>query len=300
MKRILNGITALILLISFSLPVTNVAYAVEIEADLIGEATIIYGGSLSDTEKEEVRRLLEASENDKEDVVTGQDIQKYIGGSPDSNMISSVKITHEKEGHGIEVNTVTPDRITKVTNEMYRNALLTAGVENATVEVAASRPVTGESALTGIYKAYDVVGADLDQGRMEVANDELSLTTQLSERDGISQDSVTDLMTEIKKEIADKKPASREDVEEIVRTQLDKLEINLSDDDRQLLIDLFDKMRDLNIDFGKVKNQLEDLTSEIKDRLGDVNINLDAGFWEKVQNFFSNLIDKASSLFSKD
>src|SRR5699024_7797245 len=128
---------------------------------------------------------------------------------------------------------------------MYRNAMLTAGVEDAVVEVASPVAVSGHSALTGIYKAYDDGGADLDKDRMEVANEELNLTTDLSDKEGISQEEVTALMTEIKKEIAEQDPVTREEVEEIVKEQLDKLEINLSEEDRQLLIDLFDKMRDL-------------------------------------------------------
>lgn len=206
-------------------------------------------------------------------------------------MYSSVKITHKDDGHGIVVNIVTPDNITQVTNEMYSNALLTAGVENALVEVASPVQVTGHSALTGIYKAYDASGAELDQGRMEVANDELSLTTKIAEKDGISKEEVTELMTEIKKDIADKNPATREDVEEIVKEQLSKLNIELSEEDRQLLIDLFEKMRDLNIDFDKVRDQLEDLTSTIKDKLGDLNLEIDEGFWEKVVNWFKNLFN---------
>lgn len=300
MKRITMFLVTLVVMLSFILPGNDLAYAVEVE-DLAGESTVVYGANLTDEQKEEVRRLLEAnSETMEEFIVTGQDIHNYIGGDPNSRMFSSVKITHKEEGHGIDVHIVTPDRITEVTSEMYQNALLTAGVENAVVEVAAPKPVTGGSALAGIYKAYDAVGAELDQGRMEVANDELELTTKLSERDDLSEDKVTDLMTEIKKEIADKKPATREDVEEIIQDQLDKLEISLSEEDRQLLIDLFEKMRELNIDFGKVKEQLEELTSVIKDRVGDMNIDLDEGFWEKVKNFINQIIDKVAAMFNKD
>lgn len=298
MKRITILLTTLIMMLSFSLPTHNVTYAVEIE-DLAGESTVVYGANLTDEQKEEVRRLLEADSDTMEEfIVTGQDIHNYIGGDPNSRMFSSVKITHKNEGHGIVVNIVTPDRITEVTSEMYNNALITAGVENAVVEVAAPKPVTGGSALAGIYKAYDAVGAELDEGRMEVANEELDLTTKLSEKDGLSKDTVTDLMTEIKKEIADKNPATREDVEEIIQEQLDKLEISLSEEDRQLLIDLFEKMRELDIDFGKVKEQLEELTSVIKDRLGDIDLDLDEGFWNKVKSFFNDLIDKVASLFN--
>ncbi len=293
MKQIKRWLVVSTLIIGLLLGASNGVHAADEGInELLGEPAVVYGEQLSDSQKEEVKRLLEVdSDNVNEFTVTGQDIQHYIDGNPNSNMYSSVKITHKDDGHGIVVNIVTPDNITQVTNEMYSNALLTAGVENALVEVASPVQVTGHSALTGIYKAYDASGAELDQGRMEVANDELSLTTKIAEKDGISKEEVTELMTEIKKDIADKNPATREDVEEIVKEQLNKLNIELSEEDRQLLIDLFEKMRDLNIDFDKVRDQLEDLTSTIKDKLGDLNLDIDEGFWEKVVNWFKNLFN---------
>jgi len=266
--------------------------------ELLGVPVVVYGGNLSDGQKEEVRRLLEVNSDDvNELVVTGEDIAHYIDGNPNSNMYSSVKITHKDKGHGIVVNIITADNITQVTSEMYSNALLTAGVENALIEVASPVQVTGHSALTGIYKAYDAGGADLDKGRMEVANEELSVTTELSEKEGLNQEKVTELMTEIKKAIADQDPATREDIEQIIQEQLNNLEINLSEDDRQLLIDLFEKMRDLDIDFDKVKEQLEDITATITEKLSDLNLDLDEGFWDKVKRFFNDLIDSIASLF---
>src|SRR5699024_919990 len=136
------------------------------------------------------------------------------------------------------------------------------GIENAVVEVGSPIPVTGGSALSGIYKAYDASGVELDQGRMEVANDELNMTSDLADKEGLSEEKVTALMTEIKKVIAEEKPATREDVERIVTEQLDRLEITLNDDNRKLLIVLFDKMRDSDIDIRSVKDQLEDITSK--------------------------------------
>lgn len=288
MKRISKMILVFTLIFGLTIGASNVAHGAINE--MLGEPAVVYGGTLTDAQKEEVRRLLEVNvEEVNEFTVTGQDLQNYIGGNPNSRMFSSVKITQKDKGHGIVVNIVTSDNITEVTSEMYSNALLTAGIENALIEVASPVQVTGHSALSGIYKAYDASGAELDKGRMEVANEELSITTDLAEKEGMSQEKVTELMTEIKKSIAEKNPATREDVEEIVKEQLSKLEIELSEQDRQLLIDLFEKMRDLDIDFGKLRDQLEDLTSTIKDKLGDLNI--DEGFWDKVMNWFKNLFN---------
>lgn len=289
-------IAILICTVAFGAFGQDVAAQSEGYNELLGQPIVVYGEQLSDSQQDEVRRLLEVDASEMSELtVNGQDAANYINGNPNSNMYSSVKITHKDNGHGIVVNIITPDNITQVTGDMYQNALLTAGVENALIEVASPVQVTGHSALTGIYKAYDAGGENLDKDRMEVANEELQITTDLAEKEGISQETVTELMTEIKKEISEQNPATREDVEEIVKEQLDKLEIQLSDEDRQLLIDLFDKIRDLDIDFGKVKEQLEDISSKIKDKLGDIEI--DEGFWEKVKNFFNDLIDKVSSLF---
>lgn len=288
-------ITSFLLL--FSVTKGQPVHATDAINEKLGVPIIVYGDTLTAEQREEVRRLLDADQlaDYKEYDITGADIAKYIDGDPNSRMFSSAKITRKDKGHGIVVNIVTAENITQVTSDMYANAMLTAGVEDAIVEVVSPVKVTGHSALTGIYKAYDVEGETLDKGRMEVANEELDIATELAEKEGMSQEKVSELLAEIKKEIADKKPATKEEIAEIVKDQLDKLEISLSEEDRQLLINLFEKMRGLNIDFDKVKSQLDDLTSKLKDKFGDIQI--DEGFWEKVKNFFRDLFNKIASLF---
>lgn len=301
MKKRLSTWTALCtMLLGVILMTTSVqhVYATDGINEKLGVPLIVYGDTLSDEQKEEVRRIFEVDslEDPKEFTVTGADIAHYIDGDPHSRMFSSAKIVREEKGNGLTINIITADNITQVTTEMYKNALLTAGVEDATVDVASPVKVTGHSALAGIYKAYDVDGEELDKERMELASEELDVATDLAEKEGVSQEDVTELLTEIKKMIADNKPASREEIEQIVKEQIDKLNINLDEADLQRLIDLFDKMRDLNIDFGKVKDQLEDIASTIKDKLSDLQ--LDDSFWEKVANFFREIFNWIKGLFS--
>ena len=134
------------------------------------------------------------------------------------------------------------------------------------MEVAAPKAVTGHSALVGIYKAYEVNGEELDPERTDVANDELTVATELADG-GVEDAKVSELLTEIKKQIAEQNPASREEVEQIVEEQLSKLDI----------------------DFSKWSTQLEDLSKTIEDKIGKV-VN-DEGFWESVKTFFRNLAD---------
>ncbi len=262
----------------------------------LGAPIVVYGDTLSESQREEVRSLLKVADATavQEYNVTGEDIAKYINGDVHSNMYSSAKIVRQEEGNGLTINIVTPENITEVTKEMYANALLTAGVENATVDVASPVKVSGHSALTGIYKAYDVEGEELDKERMELASDELGVATDLAEKEGMDQEKVSELLAEIKKMIAEQNPATKEEVEQIVEDQLSKLNITLSDADRQMLVDLFNRMRDLNINFDQVKSQLEDIASTIKDKADELG--LDESFWEKVGNFFREIFQSLSNM----
>ncbi|MCJ7841516.1 DUF1002 domain-containing protein [Lederbergia sp. NSJ-179] len=263
----------------------------------LGLPIVVYGETLSDAQKEEVRKLLQVKnpDNVEEIIVTADDLARLIDGNPNSRMFSSAKITLQDKGKGLVIKRVTPENITEVTEEMYANAMLTAGVENAIVEVASPVKVTGHSALVGIYKAYEARGEKLDKGRMEVANEELDIATELADKEGLNDEKVSELLTEIKKQIAEQNPVTREEVEQIVEEQLSKMEIQLSPEDRQLLIDLFEKMRSLDIDFGNVKKQLEDISKDIKNKLEDVVG--DEGFWDRVSNFFKNLFESIANIF---
>lgn len=265
-----------------------------------GLPIVVYGAALSDSQKEEVRELLEVKDTSKvtEITVTGEDLVYYINGDKHSNMYSSAKITRKEEGEGLVINQVTPENITEVTDEMYANALLTAGIEDAVVDVASPVKVSGHSALVGIYKAYDEgEGTELNKERTEVANEELTLATDLAKKEGLDEDKVSELLTEIKKEIAEQKPATKEELEQLIDEKLQTLNIQLSAEDRQLLIDLFEKMRNLNINFDNVQSQLEDLSKDIQSQIENA-ISENKGFLDTVANFFKTLIDNLKSLFS--
>src|SRR5699024_1250923 len=118
----------------------------------LGVPSVVYRDPFTEAHKNAVRHLLNETDSSAIDeyTVTGQDIANYIDGDPNSRMFSSAKITREEKGTGLNVDIVTQDNITEVTSEMYANALLTAGVEDATVEVVSPVKVSGHSALTGI------------------------------------------------------------------------------------------------------------------------------------------------------
>lgn len=270
----------------------------------LGVPIAVYGSSLNEQEKAQVKQDLNvaADEETEEITITGSDIAKYIqDGDARARLYSSAKITPQDKGAGLVINIVTPDNITQVTSDMYSNAMLTAGIEDAKVDVAAPKKVSGHSALAGIYKAYEVTtGKTLDKNRTDVANQELSVATGIAQNSGVSDEKVSQLLTEIKQAIAEQKPATKEDVAKIVDDKLSTLKIELGDTDRQLLIDLMDKISNLKIDFSKWSSQLDQLNNSLKDKIENLknDVNSDSGFWASVKDFFQNLVDTVKGWFN--
>jgi uncharacterized protein YpuA (DUF1002 family) len=294
-KRLLTMTMAVILAAGILVPGTVNAEEPVIDEKL-GVPIVVYGANLSDAEKESVKLSLGvAKEAEVEEItIDGSDLVKYIkDGDSKARMYSSAKITRRDAGKGLVISIVTQDNITQVTPDMYANAMLTAGIEDAVVEIASPKKVTGHSALVGIYKAYEVTGETLDIERTDVASDELNLATKFAQEVGIDSDKVSELLTEIKKQIAEKNPATKEEVERIVNEQLGKLNIELNEADRQLLIDLMDRISKLDIDFSKFSEQLNDMATTIKEKFGEI----DPGFWESVKNFFAGIFESIQSLF---
>lgn len=292
-------VAAFALLLTLVLPAGTHAATQNPIDERLGVPIVVYGSNLTEDQKQAVRTALRVdNESEVDEIsVSGQDLATYIKDSNASaRMYSSAKITRQDAGKGLTISIVTPENITQVTAEMYANAMLTAGIEDAVVEIAAPKPVTGHSALVGIYKAYEAkTGETLDIERTDVANDELSVATSLAESAGVTDEQVAALLTQIKQVISEQNPVTREEVQQIVEEQLAKLEINLSEQDRQLLIDLMDRIRSLNIDFSQLSTQLSDLTAKIDEKFGAILE--DEGFWNSIKQFFNNLIDTVSAWF---
>src|SRR5690625_1886880 len=117
MKKYIIGLLALVFALSLTMPTLA-------EDDVIDEKyglpIVVYGDTLSEAQKEEVRDLLNVTDTSKveEYSVSGEDIANYIGGDPHSNMYSSAKIVRQDDNKGIDIRIVTPDNITQVTSDM--------------------------------------------------------------------------------------------------------------------------------------------------------------------------------------
>lgn len=300
-------------------PASTVNASEGIDTSVVDEAwglpTFVYGGGLDDAQIDETADLLgiDNRENVASVDVTGEDLQNYLGtGSGNTaSMISSVLVQREDEGDGVTVLIETPEDITEITEEQYANAAITAGVEDVAIMVASIRPVTGESALTGIYKAFDVNGEDLDQDRMEVAQEELETTNDIAQEnegnEGFDTSRLDQAIVEIKQQLAELREqqeelATREDIERIINEALENNDLQnvISQEQIDRLLAFFERYQQTGaIDSAQVREQLENLSNNIRDRFGDVLQDAeDSGLLDQIGNFFRQIWEAIRGLFN--
>lgn len=290
-------------------------------------AVTIYGAALEndDNLREETSALLEAEDNDETGYVYSGDLQNYLNVSYDDSVLkSSIRIIQRDPGHGLNI-TLNEEmgEVTKITEETYQNALITSGVTDADVTIAAAEDVTGESALSGIYKAYEVQGEDISEERTQNAQDELEAITDISEEnsdvDGFSQVQLNKMITEIKIEIVNNYDG--EVTEEDVRTIVDeKMQENgldgiLSQDQIDRIIVIIMNIQDSGIFSGEEADRLiessrnlvdqitsSDAFSDAQDRAEEIGQEIqESGAWDSfvtaLRNFFNNIVEFFRNLF---
>ena len=145
---------------------------------------IAYGEDLSEAERQELGTILGARADASVEGVSRQDLVNALGSAPTDEAISSAALTCGAPGAGLEVRT---ENVTRVPAAAYAGALLTAGLQGASVTVAApaDKPVSGETALVGLLTAVPTcVGHPVDPQRVQLAYQQLDLTSKIGGRSG--------------------------------------------------------------------------------------------------------------------
>ena len=205
---------------------------------------------------------------------------------------------------------LTPDRISQITPQMYQNAAITAGVKDVEIAIASVINVTGESALTGIYKALEANGEQLDTQRMQVGQDELETVNQINQEnastEGFDSARFDQVMIEIKQALADLKErtgelATREDIEQIINDALAKYDLQTIINQTQInnLLIFFEKYQQSGVlDATEVKEQLRQLSDQVSDRVKDwVDQAQTSGLLDQIGQFFRELFQSLADFF---
>ena len=258
------------------------------------------GADLSAEQRTTVLGILGVSEADlaNYDViyVTNQEEHQYLDAYLSSSLIgtralSSVLIRPADEGAGLNVTTY---NISYCTIDMYTNALLTAGLEDADVYVAAPSNISGTSALIGAVKGYaDMTGSSVDETALETAVNELVVTGEIGDVLGDSE-TASDIVAYIKQQIIEQGVDSDADIETIIRNAMEEFDISLSDEDVAKLVELMNKISKLDIDVNALAQQ----ASQLYEKLKGMGLDLENIDTEQVGNFITRFFDRIVELIN--
>ena len=278
----------------------------------------VLGYSLDQMQIEQTLNLLNYdSSKDKEEwkTMTPEVYSSIMNVANDDSLelYSSVKIQKLGKNKPLEVNIVTPQNITKVTADMYRNAAVTLGLEHAQITVASPIQVTGESALAGIYYSLEKNGAKVSQESKDQAQEELTTLAGINEENAgkknFDADKLNVALTDIKTAVANAKQnnqdLSKDDIRKIVEETLKnyKLDTTVTGDQINLIVNFAVNLSKSSVISSKsFTKTLTDLKNSIVDKAGDtfnnININFDTdSILKDSGNFFTNVWNAIAGFF---
>ena len=286
MKRKLQ---AMLLTIMMLPAVPSIIFADAVE----GERIVSLGENLTEQQKNDLLAELGVPENAQTITVSNQEEHDYLGefipkAQIGSRAISSASITMGAKDSGLDVQT---NNITWVTDEMYINALTTAGVKDAAIRISAPFDVSGTAALTGIMKAYEATtNKEIPEEIKKAANEEMVKTAQLG--DSIGADNAAALMGKVKEEIAKNEPKTEADLRALIEQVAAELGITLTDAELDRLVEFFNGLKAMDIDWNQVKEQLSDISTFLQSEEGQ-------SFLQRLQDFLNSSLDEVRALFAK-
>lgn len=290
------------------------------------EAVTVYGAALENNQEllDDTREILGAAEKDKIEYVRSGDAERYLGVTYDNSVLkSSIRILQKDAGSSLDITVdESMGQITKITEETYKNALLTSGITDADVVIGAAENVTGESALSGIYKAYEAQGQEIDPERTRNAQNELETISDITENnsntEGFSQEQLNKMITDIKIRVIEAGGnLSEGEIRNIVGEELEANGLNgiLSQEQIERITVMIINIQDSGLFqseeaqnlLDSSKNLIDDITSsegftEAKDKAQELGKDIqESSAWESFKNavsdFFKAIVDFFKSLF---
>ena len=286
MKKIISAVLALAVGLTLFTPVAL--------ADEVGEERVTMGADLTDRQREAVYKDFGIEEGSVTELtVTNDEERSYLEGLvPDGKIgsvaISCIYIKTLPAGSGM---TVEIHNINYCTEDMYINALTTAGITDAQVIVSAPFPVSGTGALTGAYKAYeDITGNSLSSLAKSAGAEELVVTGELAEY--IGSDDATQMINELKSMLDKTQGMTDDQVRSEIKNLATMYNVSLTDAQIEQVLSLVRKREGLDADqlqeqlvgiakAAQTANKVGEVTSKVFD---DVK-----GFFSAVGNFFSGV-----------
>lgn len=306
-KKIITSATTAALLLTSTSQFAHADETISKDQDNnIKEEVFIKGANLNDDQTKETKQQLDIDDNTKTIEINAQEVSDFTNHNY-ANIYSSASIKPKKFKSGVDIDIVTKDKITDVSKAQYMNAAVSAGIQNAKIKIASVNTVTGDGALTGIYKAYQDQGNKLSDNDVNNATQEMNDLSSISQNhkndDNYSDDAMNNAVANMKGQVAKEKQSdnhlSDDKTKEIVNDTLEKKKLDnvLTDDEKVKIQNILNNTKNSEIVNNNPKTfikQTKHITNNVSDTISDkanqFNNNDDRNWfqrtWDKIKSIF--------------
>jgi len=167
---------------------------------------------------------------------------------------------------------VDKSKIKIVTPKMYANALKSTGIENGYVVVSSPVQASGEAALAGVLKSYEIaVGAPIPESAKKAATEELYVETQVVNQTGQTPDRIATLFEQVKNEVQNQNLQNPDQIKITVINIASSMKINITDKQAQQIADSIANSQRVQPNLTEFKQQLQNVTENTQQAEGILN-----------------------------
>ncbi len=227
-------------------------------------------------------------------VITASEVnsisKNITGRNYKSSQIFSCALVDLSYSQGIKI-IVDTSKVKTVTSKMYATALKSSGIENGYVVVSSPVVASGESALAGVLKSYELaVGTPIPEEAKKAATEELYVETQLVNQTGQNPDTIADLFDKTKVEVQKQNLQDPAQIKIVVINLANNMNINLSDQQAQQIAEAISNSQKAQGNLTEFKNQLQQATQEATQA---------QGILAQITAFLENLFNYLQGLFGQ-
>jgi uncharacterized protein YpuA (DUF1002 family) len=263
-----------------------------------GDARVVLGADLSEAQINTVYSTFGLERGGAPELtVTNAEERQYLDGLVDEGLIgtrsiSCVYVEILPEGEGLQV---AVSNVNWCTQDMYVNALVTAGIDDAKLNVTSPiAGISGTAALTGVYKAYeDLTGEELSEVAKLAGTQELVITAELADEIG-SYDAVT-IVNELKLILDETKNMTDEELLAKIDEIAEKYNVSVTEGQKEQLISLCRSLEGLSSE--ELKAKVEEVQQTLK-KLAEAKEKV-TGFIGSVKVVISSVADFFENLWKK-
>ncbi len=233
-------------------------------------------------------------DNSTVSVITASEVnlisQNISGTTYTSNQILSCALVDLSYTPGIKI-VVDKSKINLVTPKMYENALKSTGITNGYVVVTSPVPATGESALAGVLKSYEVAaGAEIPEEAKKAATQEIYTQSNIANETNRTPDEIANLFEQVQNEVQNKNITNVNDIKVIVINVANNMNINLTDEQANQIATSLSDAQNAQGSLDQFKSSLQNATQQASES---------QGFLNQIWNYLDSLLTQLQNMLGQ-